>query len=74
MHDVHLGDPQLRSYEGWKDASLLGLPDDLPAEWNSFISLLCENFISLESDIEEFLCWSKNPRDGTFTIKISYKT
>jgi hypothetical protein len=50
----------------------LGLPKALSEEWNSFISLLCENFISLNDEIKDSLCWFKNPKDKTFTVKVRY--
>jgi hypothetical protein len=40
---------------GWKNADSLELPDDLKEEWNSYVSLLGENFISLDEEIEDSL-------------------
>lgn len=58
----------------WKDTELLGLPANLTQEWDSFISLLCENFISIDEGTEDALCWSKNLKGGSFTSKLGYNT
>jgi hypothetical protein len=42
-------------------------------EWNSFITLLCENFITLDREYEDSLCWSKNPHNGSYIVKLGYK-
>jgi hypothetical protein len=74
LNDARIGDPQLRGHAGWRDVSSLGLPDALSVEWDSFISLLCENFITLDDESEDSLCWSKNPKDGSFMTKLGYKS
>jgi hypothetical protein len=68
-----VGNPQPRGQEGWKDLIALGLPKVLKEEWN-YISLLCEKFISLDEEIEDSLCLSKNSKDKTFTKKKGYKS
>jgi hypothetical protein len=51
----------------------LDLPEALHNEWNSFLYRLCENLVILTQDVEDSLCWSCNPRDGSFTTKLGYK-
>jgi hypothetical protein len=51
----------------------LGIVGALAEEWRSYVGFLCEIFISLDNDIEDSLCWSKNLRGGTFTMKLGYK-
>jgi hypothetical protein len=58
---------------GWKNIDALDLPDDLRDEWNSFIRLLCKNFISLEEEYEDSLKWSHNPKFGCYTVKLGYE-
>jgi hypothetical protein len=38
---------QPKVHLGWKDASVLEIPEEMSAEWDSYIKLLCKNFISL---------------------------
>jgi hypothetical protein len=63
LHDACIGFPQPRGHLGWKDAITLGLPEALAEEWENYIGLLCENFISLDEELDDTLCWSKNPKD-----------
>jgi hypothetical protein len=50
LSDLNIGYPQIRGRMGWKSAHSLDLLESLQEEWNSYISLLCENFISLDRD------------------------
>jgi hypothetical protein len=51
----------------------LGLSGELVEEWRSYVGLLCENHISLDNDLEDTLCWSRNPKGGFFTAKLGYE-
>jgi hypothetical protein len=73
LSDINTGFPQIRGRLGWKNADSLDLPEAMRDEWNSFISLLCENFISLDRDSEDSLCWSKNTQNGSYSVKLGYK-
>jgi hypothetical protein len=73
LHDIHLGDPQLRGSLGWRDSVSLGLPQEFHVEWDSYISRLCENFILLDDESSDTLCWSYNQKEGSFTTKLGYK-
>lgn len=45
LYDACVGFPQPRGRLGWKSSASLGLPLEMMDEWESYISLLCENFI-----------------------------
>lgn len=72
LQDIQLGDPRPRGWAGWKDATVHGIPVDLHEEWDS-ISQLCKKFITLEEESDDSLCWSLNPKDGSFKVKLGYK-
>jgi hypothetical protein len=74
LYDTDIGSPQPRGRSGWKDESMLGLNGDMATEWNSYIGLMCENHILLDNEIEDSLCWSKNHKGGSFTVKLGYKS
>jgi hypothetical protein len=73
LSDLNIGFPQLRGRGGWKNAYSLNLPLDMHDEWNSFINLLCEIFITLDREYEDSLCWSKNSQNDSYMIKLGYK-
>jgi hypothetical protein len=73
LNDARIGFPQPRGRLGWKNAAILGLPAELSEEWNSYVRLLCENFISLDEDSDDSLSWSLNPKNGCYTVKLGYK-
>jgi len=51
LSDLNNGYPHIQGRMGWKSAHSLDLPEALQEEWNSYISLLCENVISLYRDL-----------------------
>jgi len=73
LRDVCIVTPQPRGRAGWRDVAYLPLPADLSVEWDTFIPLLCKNFISPDEESEDSMCWSKNPKDRSFTAKLGYK-
>ena len=73
LYDPSIGSPQLRGRLDWKNVISIGLPEALFKEWESFITLLCENFISLDEETTNSLCWSKNPVNGSCMVKLGYK-
>jgi hypothetical protein len=46
---------------------------DLAEEWNKCIGLLSKNLITLNENLLDFLCWSKNPKNGSFTARLGNK-
>jgi hypothetical protein len=73
LSDLNTGYPQIRGRLGWKSAFSLGLREALRDEWNSYISLLCENLISLDRDSKDSFCWSKNSQNDCYSVKMGYK-
>jgi hypothetical protein len=67
-YDVYIGSPR-----AGKTQPPLVFLNIWPKEWEKYIGLLCENLIILDDEIADSLCWSKNPKDGTFTAKLGYK-
>jgi len=74
LKDVSIRSPQLTRRLGWRDMNSLGLHEVLTEEWAAYIKLRCENFISLDEDVEDSLCWSQNHRNGSYSIKLSCKS
>jgi hypothetical protein len=69
-----IGAPHLRGHLGWKDAYMLDLPEELQDEWESYVKLLCENFIILDEETKDSLCWSRNPKSGSYIVKLGYRS
>jgi hypothetical protein len=50
LNNAKVGTPQPRGRNGWISAVSLDLLQYLAEEWNSYISKLCENYISIEEE------------------------
>lgn len=72
LSNPYTGSPQLRGHPGWKSTTSLDLPLDHKLEWETYIDQLCKNYVRLDES-EGSPCWTKNPRDGSFTSKLGYK-
>jgi len=73
IYDACIGLPQPRGCLGWKSVDTICLPAKLVEKWDNYIGRLCKNFISMDEEANDTLCWSKNTKDGTFTAKLGYK-
>jgi hypothetical protein len=66
--------PKVHKVEGDQVGKIvsISLARPLAAEWSHYICLLASNYILLNDEEEDSLCWSKNPRIGEYTTKLGY--
>jgi len=73
VEDAKSQDPQLVGRHGWKSSNLIDLFGNEASKWDHYISLMVSNFIRLNPDVHDELCWSKNHHFEEFTVKLGYK-
>lgn len=56
----------------WISAVDLGIEGDQEEEWGKYISNLRENFITLNEEDWDSLCWAQNGKSGNYTVKLRY--
>jgi len=57
----------------WKSVEELGLKGDKEENWKCYVGNLRSNFIFLQEEEVDSLCWSKNSQSGKYTVKLGYK-
>jgi len=62
----------LRSSQSWIDANQLGLSGEFTVEWNSYITNLKRNGVTLNNTNEKIV-WSWNKAIGTITYDLAYQ-
>jgi hypothetical protein len=74
LNDSCIGFPHPRGCPGWKSIASLEIPLGMRDEWDYYIKLVCENFIVLDRGTYDALCWSRNTKNESFTVRLGYKT
>jgi hypothetical protein len=72
LWDAKLNDVDGFSRSVWKYVKLIELSKIHKEHWRSFCSLLSANFIQLQEDVEDVICWGKNEKYGIYSAKLGY--
>ena len=66
LWDARLGHLDGVGRSEWKLVEGLGLEGILKEEWQAYIGIVYTNFIKLDDNVDDLICWSKNEKSGSF--------